>query len=132
MFDPERFRVTRSNQLVIEGISVLAVQTGACGSRGVPRSVCVIHVDCGTFHYTGKPFPRSKALFLIASGVFRIDHDEKFNQTTHLQYQPWKRGPWVAFNWRYDNGLVAGAVPCFAPTDVRIFRRTQQHDFADE
>jgi len=24
--------------------------------------------------------------------VFRIDHDEKFNQTTHLQYQPWKKG----------------------------------------
>ena len=24
------------------------------------------------------------------TGVFRIDHDEKFNQTTHLQYQPWK------------------------------------------
>jgi hypothetical protein len=45
------------------------------------------------------------------SGVFRIDHDEKFNQTTHLQYQPWKRGPWVGFNWRYDSGLVAGAVP---------------------
>jgi len=54
--------------------------------------------------------------FLPAPGVFRIDHDEKFNQSTHLQYQPWKRGPWVAFNWRYDNGLVAGAVPCFAPT----------------
>ena len=46
-----------------------------------------------------------------ASGVFRIDHDEKFNQTTHLQYQPWQRGPWVGFNWRYDSGLVAGAVP---------------------
>jgi hypothetical protein len=44
---------------------------------------------------------------------FRIDHDEKFNQTTHLQYQPWKRGPWVGFNWRYDSGLVAGATPCF-------------------
>ena len=42
---------------------------------------------------------------------FRIDHDEKFNQTTHLQYQPWRRGPWVGFNWRYDSGLVAGAVP---------------------
>jgi len=54
--------------------------------------------------------------FLPAPGVFRIDHDEKFNQTTHVQYQPWKRRPWVAFNWRYDNGLVAGAVPCFAPT----------------
>ncbi|MGD0568654.1 MAG: TonB-dependent receptor [Candidatus Sulfotelmatobacter sp.] len=47
------------------------------------------------------------------SGVFRIDHDEKFNQTTHLQYQPWKRGPWLGFNWRYDSGLVAGAAPCF-------------------
>jgi Carboxypeptidase regulatory-like domain/TonB-dependent Receptor Plug Domain len=46
--------------------------------------------------------------------VFRIDHDETFNQTTHLQYQPLKRGPWVGFNWRYDSGLVAGAVPDFA------------------
>ena len=44
--------------------------------------------------------------------VFRIDHDEKFNQTTHLQYQPWKKGPWFSFNWRYDSGLVAGPVPC--------------------
>jgi hypothetical protein len=46
-----------------------------------------------------------------AVGAFRIDHDEKFNQTTHLQYQMGKRGPWVGFNWRYDSGLVAGAVP---------------------
>ena len=49
---------------------------------------------------------------------FRIDHDEKFNQTTHVQYQPWKRGPWMGFNWRYDSGLVAGAVPCVALTDT--------------
>jgi len=49
-----------------------------------------------------------------SGSVFRIDHDEKFNQTTHLQYQPWSRGPWVGFNWRYDSGLVAGAVPDFA------------------
>jgi hypothetical protein len=45
------------------------------------------------------------------STPFRIDHDEKFNMTTHLQYQPWKTGPWLGFNWRYDSGLVAGAVP---------------------
>ncbi len=44
-------------------------------------------------------------------GVFRIDHDEKFNMTTHFQYQPWSRGPWAGFNWRYDSGLVAGSVP---------------------
>ncbi len=46
------------------------------------------------------------------SSVFRIDHDERFNETTHVQYQPFKRGPWVGFNWRYDSGLVAGPVPC--------------------
>jgi Carboxypeptidase regulatory-like domain len=51
-----------------------------------------------------------------STGVFRIDHDEVFNQTTHLQYQtPWKRGPWFGFNWRYDSGLVAGATPCYNP-----------------
>jgi hypothetical protein len=62
-------------------------------------------------------------------GVFRIDHDEKFNQTTHLQYQPWKRGPWVGFNWRYDSGLVAGAVPFgdgVNPVDVSGLTPDQQ------
>ncbi len=53
-------------------------------------------------------------------GVFRIDHDEKFNQTTHLQYQPWKTGPWVGFNWRYDSGLVAGAVPFGSDTTTPV------------
>jgi hypothetical protein len=59
--------------------------------------------------------------FLPASNVFRIDHDERFNQTTHLQYQPWKRGPWFGFNWRYDSGLVGGAIPCSAPTATCSF-----------
>jgi len=48
-----------------------------------------------------------------AIGAFRIDHDERFNQTTHLQYQPSQRWPWLGFNWRYDSGLVAGATPCY-------------------
>lgn len=48
---------------------------------------------------------------------FRIDHDEKFNQTTHVQYQvPLRRGPWIGFNWRYDSGLVAGSTPCYNVT----------------
>ncbi|MGD1093255.1 MAG: TonB-dependent receptor, partial [Bryobacteraceae bacterium] len=46
------------------------------------------------------------------SSVFRIDHDENFNSTTHFQYQFPKRGPWVGFNWRFDSGLVAGPAPC--------------------
>ncbi|MCU1240714.1 MAG: Oar protein [Candidatus Acidoferrum typicum] len=65
-----------------------------------------------------------------SGSVFRIDHDEKFNQTTHLQYQPWSRGPWLGFNWRYDSGLVAGAVP-FAtdtttPVDLTVLTADQQ------
>ncbi len=54
------------------------------------------------------------------TAVFRIDHDEKFNQTTHLQYQIGKTGPWLGFNWRYDSGLVAGHVPFAAPGDTSI------------
>jgi len=51
---------------------------------------------------------------------FRIDHDEKFNQTTHLQYQIGKRGPWAGFNWRYDSGQVAGAMPFAANTTTPV------------
>jgi hypothetical protein len=54
-------------------------------------------------------------------GVFRIDHDEVFNQTTHIQYQPFSKGPWLGFNWRYDSGLVAGATPCLAATATCAF-----------
>jgi len=63
-----------------------------------------------------------------AGGVFRIDHDEKFNQTTHLQYQLWQRGPWIGFNWRYDSGLVAGAVPVSkgGPVDLTGLSADQQ------
>jgi hypothetical protein len=53
--------------------------------------------------------------------VFRIDHDEAFNETTHLQYQPRKNLPWIGFNWRYDSGLVAGFVPCLAATATCSF-----------
>jgi hypothetical protein len=55
-----------------------------------------------------------------AVGPFRIDHDERFNETTHLQYQMGKRGPWVGFNWRYDSGLVAGAVPFATDTTTPV------------
>ncbi len=50
---------------------------------------------------------------------FRIDHDEKFNQTTHLQYTlpggHVLKGLWGGFNWRYDSGQVSGSAPCWNP-----------------
>jgi hypothetical protein len=48
---------------------------------------------------------------VVNATVFRIDHDQAFQQTTHLQYQPKPNGPWLGFNWRYESGLVAGSVP---------------------
>jgi hypothetical protein len=45
------------------------------------------------------------------AGDFRIDHDQRFNATTNVQYVFEKRtGTWAALSWRYDSGLVAGAV----------------------
>jgi hypothetical protein len=63
-------------------------------------------------------------------GVFRIDHDQAFQQSTHLQYQWKSNGPWVGFNWRYDSGLVAGAVPLApnanTPVDLTVLTADQQ------
>ncbi|MEO8736945.1 MAG: TonB-dependent receptor [Edaphobacter sp.] len=47
----------------------------------------------------------------LNTGAFRIDHDQAFEQTTHVQYQPKKTLPWAAITWRFDSGAVAGAVP---------------------
>ncbi len=49
------------------------------------------------------------------TGVFRIDHDQAFQQTTNLQYSFWpRRAGWLAFTWRYDSGLVNGSVGSYA------------------
>jgi len=66
--------------------------------------------------------PETGGLFFnsdLPGGVFRIDHDQKLEQTTQVQYQfeHWKKvAPYVNFTWRYDSGLVAGSVPDFAST----------------
>ena len=52
------------------------------------------------------------------TGPFRIDHDQAFQQSTHLQYQPFKRGPWYGITWRYESGLVAGNAPFASAADV--------------
>src|ERR1700704_1051325 len=63
--------------------------------------------------------PETGGLFFnsnLPGGVFRIDHDQAFQQTTQVQYQfnHFKQlKPYVTFTWRYDSGLVAGSVPDF-------------------
>lgn len=47
--------------------------------------------------------------------VARPDHDEPFQQTTHVEYRTGKlAGFWTGLTWRYDSGLVAVSVPTFA------------------
>jgi hypothetical protein len=92
----------------------------------------VLHADLPSYHHfsafvsmssvSARFFPPQSAgagATVGQSGYpFRIDHDEKFNQTTHVQYQiPGKRGPWIGFNWRFDSGLNAAATPCYNITD---------------
>jgi Carboxypeptidase regulatory-like domain/TonB-dependent Receptor Plug Domain len=83
------------------GFSALVVMSSVAARFFPPQTS-----GLGTTHQSGLPF--------------RIDHDEKFNQATHLQYQPWKTGPWVGFNWRYDSGLVAGSVPFATDTTTPV------------
>lgn len=46
--------------------------------------------------------------------VARPDHDQAFQQTTFVRYQPRAHAPWVGMTWRFDSGLVAVAVPDYA------------------
>ncbi len=88
----------RANLTPIHGLSAYAVMSSVA-ARFFPPQVGGAGATVGQ---TGLPF--------------RIDHDERFNETTHLQYQiPGRHSPWYSLNWRYDSGLVAGSAPCYNP-----------------
>jgi len=88
---------------VVRGFSAYLV-TSSVAARFFPPQVAGAGATAGQ---TGLPF--------------RIDHDEKFNETTHLQYTFSHAnvftGLWGGFNWRYDSGLVAGNAPCYGTTN---------------
>ena len=44
------------------------------------------------------------------AGAFRIDHDQAFQSTTHVRYQPRREGWYTAYTWRFDSGLVSGDI----------------------
>src|SRR5437899_2132790 len=46
----------------------------------------------------------------LAVGAYRQDHDQVYQQNVNLHYQPSRDGWWADFTWRYDSGLVVGAV----------------------
>lgn len=47
----------------------------------------------------------------FSGGVFRIDHDQAYQQNAVVRYQRPHNGEWIDFTWRYDSGLVVSGVP---------------------
>ena len=45
------------------------------------------------------------------SNVFRIDHDQAYQQNVVLRYQRPKNTEWIDFTWRFDSGLVVSGIP---------------------
>ncbi|HWN97953.1 MAG TPA: TonB-dependent receptor, partial [Blastocatellia bacterium] len=99
------------NQSKLDGVSV---RVNLANYKGLSAFFVAGHTRARYFP------PETGGLFFnsdLPEGVFRIDHDQAFQQTTQVQYQfnQFKQlKPYVAFSWRYDSGLVAGAVPDFA------------------
>jgi hypothetical protein len=50
----------------------------------------------------------------LTIGAYRQDHDQVYQQNLNLHYQRAKNDWWTGFTWRYDSGLVVGAVNNFA------------------
>ncbi|MCU1260273.1 MAG: TonB-dependent receptor, partial [Bryobacterales bacterium] len=46
----------------------------------------------------------------LSVGAYRQDHDQVYQQNVNIHYQPKKSGWWTDFTWRYDSGLVVGAI----------------------
>jgi hypothetical protein len=59
-------------------------------------------------------------------GVFRIDHDQAYQQTVNVRYQHGKDGVWADLIWRFDSGLVVTGVP--NASDALLLTPNQQVD----
>ncbi len=66
-------------------------------------------------HTRARYFPPEVGGLIPLSGfptsVFRIDHDQAFQQTAALRYQRPHNAEWFEFTWRYDSGMVVSGVP---------------------
>ena len=83
-------------------------------------SVLPVHGFAGYFtasHVRSRLFgPETGGVSFSApySDVVRPDHDQDLATNGYLRYQFRKTGPWFAFSWRYDGGLVSVATPDFS------------------
>jgi hypothetical protein len=71
-------------------------------NQGKRRGIVAIHQDLVLMHLV------SAICFTFGTGLSFHARD-KCHQ--NIRYQPAKNDPWSAFTWRYDSGIVSGAVP---------------------
>ena len=66
-------------------------------------------------HTRARYFPPENGGLIPLGGfptsVFRIDHDQAYEQNVVLRYARPKNTEWIEFTWRYDSGLVVSGVP---------------------
>lgn len=66
-------------------------------------------------HTRARYFPPENGGLIPLGGfptsVFRIDHDQAYQQNVVLRYSRPKKTEWIEFTWRYDSGLVVSGVP---------------------
>ena len=66
-------------------------------------------------HTRARYFPPENGGLIPLGGfptsVFRIDHDQAYQQNVVLRYSRPKKAEWIEFTWRYDSGLVVSGVP---------------------
>jgi len=66
-------------------------------------------------HTRARYFPPENGGLIPLGGfptsVFRIDHDQAYEQNVILRYARPKNTEWIEFTWRYDSGLVVSGVP---------------------
>ena len=66
-------------------------------------------------HTRARFFPPEVGGLIPLSGfptsVFRIDHDQAYQQNVVLRYQRPKNAEWIDFAWRFDSGMVVSGVP---------------------
>ena len=95
-------------------IDGVAIRISLAETRGFAVNSSMGHVRSRFFG------PQTGGLIFTSqpdSSVFRIDHAEEFQQTTHVRYQPKKNSPWIVFTWRYNSGLaLPGVAPDFEST----------------
>jgi hypothetical protein len=66
-------------------------------------------------HTRARYFPPENGGLIPLGGfpeeVFRIDHDQEYQQNVVVRYQRPKAAEWISFVWRYDSGMVVSGVP---------------------